>query len=89
MFDYEDLTAEDKEVVQRAMEGESFVYESDGPWPGPGRGDIALRYQNEWHMFNRRVYFEPKTSFGIASIVSALAGFAFMGNRFDENYEID
>lgn len=76
MFDYEDLTATDREVVQRAMEGERFVFQNDGPWPGPGRGDIAFRYQDEWHMFHRRIYFEPKTPFGIASIASALAGFA-------------
>lgn len=78
-FDYEDLTTEDKEVVQRAMNGERFVYESDGPWPGPGRGDLALRYQNEWHMFDRRIYFGVNTPFGIASIASALAGFACIG----------
>ncbi|WP_257300794.1 hypothetical protein [Haloarchaeobius sp. FL176] len=76
MFDYEDLTAEDKEVVQRAMEGERFVFQSDGLWPGPGRGDLALRHQNEWHMFDRRIYFGAKTLFGIASIASTLAGFA-------------
>ncbi len=78
-FDYEDLTVEDKEVVQRAMEGERIVFQSDGLWPGPGRGDLALRYQNEWHLFNRRIYFGATTPFGIASIASALAGFACIG----------
>ncbi|WP_440991925.1 hypothetical protein [Haloarchaeobius baliensis] len=78
-FDYEDLTAEDRRVVQRAMEGERFVFESDGQLPGPGRGDIAFRYQGEWHLFERRMYFEPESAFGIASIASGLAGFACIG----------
>ncbi|MFC4406744.1 hypothetical protein [Haloarchaeobius iranensis] len=78
-FDYEDLSAEDKRVVQRAMEGERFVFEDEGALPGPGRGDIAIRYQNEWHGFERRTYFEPKTAFGAGAIASALAGVACIG----------
>lgn len=79
VFDYEDLTAEDKQLVQRAMDGERFVFGSDGQLPGPGRGGIAIRHQEEWHLFHRRMYFEPESSFGIASITSALAGLACIG----------
>lgn len=78
-FDYEDLTAEDKQLVQRAMDGERFVFGNDGQLPGPGRGAIAIRYQDELHLFHRRMYFEPESSFGIASIANALAGIACIG----------
>lgn len=78
-FDYEDLTAEDKAVVQRAMEGEEFVFENQGGWPGPGRGDIAIRYEGEWHRFDRRIYFEPESAFGAGSIAGALGGVACIG----------
>jgi len=79
VFEYEDLTPEDRALVQRAIDGERFVFGSDGRLPGPGRGEIAIRHQEEWHLFHRRMYFEPESPFGIASIASALTGVACIG----------
>lgn len=74
VIDYADLTPKDRELVQRAMGGERFVFENSGRLPGPGRGDIAIRYDGTWQVFTRRIFFDPSTTFGVASLVSGFIG---------------
>ncbi|WP_227134937.1 hypothetical protein [Halorubellus salinus] len=82
IVDYTDLTAADRDRVTDGIAGDSYVTDSLGALPGPGRGPIAVFYAGEYHLFARRTYFDPGTSFGIAALATAASGLLAIGFAF-------
>lgn len=79
VVDHADLTAADRALVTAAIAGDSYVTDSLGALPGPGRGPIAVFYADEYHLFARRTYFDPFTQFGVAALAAAASGLAAIG----------
>ncbi|WP_158057749.1 hypothetical protein [Halorussus halophilus] len=73
---FEYLSDRDQRRVARVIEGERLVYRDPGELPGSrkAKGKIAVERDGETYLITRRVFFNWRTSFGMASIAMALAG---------------
>lgn len=75
---YDRLPERDRAVVARAIDGERLVFRDPSALPGEPerRGKLAVTRDGETHLLTRRVFFNPRTSFGTASLAMAVAGLA-------------
>ena len=73
---YEYLSERDQRRVGRVIAGERFVFRDPGELPGSRkvRGKIAVERGGETYLITRRLFFNWRSSFGMASIAMALTG---------------
>lgn len=64
----DELTESEQRIVERAIDGESFVFESRAATPGHMRGDLAVRVDETYYTFSRDVHFQATSAPGIASL---------------------
>ena len=78
MVDYRDLSGRDRVTVGRAIAGERFVFRDPSDLPGPSKrkGKLAVNRDGETYLLTRRVFFNWRTRFGLASVSMALVGVA-------------
>lgn len=78
--DYEELEGEDKEVVDRALAGESIAIRQADDLPGPRnrQGKFGVYDDGTYHVLTRRMFFNWRTKFGLASIGLAVTGLALV-----------
>lgn len=75
---YENLSARDQRIVDRAVAGERFVFRRPGRLPGryPTKGRFAVRRDGDIYLLNRHLFFNPRTPFGVGSLVLGVVGSA-------------
>ena len=76
LVQYDDLSERDQSVVDRVLAGERLVFRQRGDLPGKygTKGEFAVQRDGEIHRIDRRVFFNWRTPFGMASLAMALVG---------------
>lgn len=77
---YENLSARDQRVVDRAIAGERFVFRRPGRLPGKytTKGRFAVQRDGDIYLLNRHLFFNWRTPFGIGSLVLGTVGLAIV-----------
>lgn len=70
------LSDRDQRRVARVIEGERLVYRDPGELPGSQKrkGKIAVERGDDIYLITRRLFFNWRTSYGMASIAMGLTG---------------
>lgn len=73
---HESLSERDQRLVDRVLAGERLVFRESGKLPGKyaKKGTFAVRRDGTTYLVDRRLFFNWRSSFGLASIALAVAG---------------
>lgn len=85
---YEDLSGRDKEMVDRALAGGRTVVRDPDQLPGKikKRGKLAVQKGDTYYVVSRRVFFNWRTSFGVASLAVGFAGLAALSESIRRHH---
>lgn len=78
--EYENLDGDEKELVDRAIAGESIAIREAHDLPGAmeRQGKIGVHDDGTYHVLTRRMFFNWRTTFGMVSIGLGVAGVALI-----------
>ncbi|PSP55811.1 hypothetical protein BRC82_04315 [Halobacteriales archaeon QS_1_67_19] len=77
-IDYERLDGQQKEIVDRALAGEAVAVREADDLPGhrEKQGKLGVAKDGTYHILTRRMFFNWRTDFGLASLALWAAGLA-------------
>lgn len=75
---YETLDGRQKEIVDRALDGEAVAVRRADELPGKKEraGKLGVDKDGTYHVLTRRMFFNWRTTFGMASLAMGFAGVA-------------
>lgn len=75
---YEDLDGRQKRIVDRALAGEAVAVRRAGELPGKREkmGKLGVDKNGTYYVLTRRMFFNWRTDFGMASLSMGFAGLA-------------
>ena len=78
LVQYDALSQRDREIVDRVLAGERVVFRQRGDLPGKygTKGEFGVQRDGEIYLIDRHVFFNWRTSFGLASLTMGLVGVA-------------
>lgn len=75
---YDRLSDRDRRIVDRAIAGERVVLRDPARLPGPRqtKGKLAVERDGQYYVLSRRIFFNWRTSYGLAALAMGFAGIA-------------
>lgn len=93
LYQYQELPDEEQRVVDRAKNGEQFVFENSGHVPGQEESSFANQElmvyysdQDMYYMFTHQIIFVPTEPAGITAIGMCLAGLGLIGDAIRRHH---
>lgn len=85
LYQYESLSEDEQQVIDQAIDGKTFVFNSSEPIPGRGESSFAnqkimVLYPNgdTYYIFTHRIIFVPTKLAGYTAIAMVLTGFGLV-----------
>lgn len=75
---YDRMSDRDRRIADRAISGERVVIRDPARLPGPRetKGKLAVERDGQYYVLSRRIFFNWRTSYGMAAVAMALGGIA-------------
>lgn len=85
---YDSLGDRDRAMVDRAIAGERVVVRGPDELPGTPerRGKLAVQRDDQYYVLSRRIFFNWRTTFGIASLALGVAGLAALSESIRRHH---
>jgi hypothetical protein len=93
LYQYEELSDDERRIVDRARSGERFVFEDGSSVPGEERSSLGSQqlmvyYPDEdtYYVFTHQIIFVPTEPVGVGAIAMLLAGVGLIGDSIRRHH---